>query len=69
MSSLERGEHSFAASACWYNGYVFAVNPALLSVDDPLTHRGLNVFEIDHAALGKALTPHLNAETQEELPT
>ena len=67
-SGLE-GEHSFAYAGYWYNGYIYAGNPALADIDKPVTHRGFDVFSVDHPLLRNAVRlTHMNAQTQEPLP-
>ncbi|HEY6566988.1 MAG TPA: hypothetical protein VI341_05650 [Actinomycetota bacterium] len=69
VSSAREGEHSFAYAAYWYNGYVYAGNTALPDVDEPVTHRGFDVFEVDPSLLGETIRlTHMNAQTQEPLP-
>jgi hypothetical protein len=68
VSSGLEGEHSFAYAGYWYNGYVYAGNTALEG-DEPMTHRGFDVFAVHHPLLRKAVRlPHMNAQTQEPLP-
>jgi hypothetical protein len=51
----------------WYNGHVYAGNTALQGDDEPVTHRGFDVFTVDHPVLRKAIRlSHLNAQTQEQ---
>ena len=70
VSSELDGEHSFAYAGYWYNGYVYASNTALSEMDEPVTHRGLDVFAVDVPLLKKAIQlTHMNAQTQEPLPT
>jgi hypothetical protein len=70
MSSDANGEHSFAYAGYWYNGHVYAGNTALGGVDRPVTHRGFDVFTVDHPLLSKAIPQsHMNAQTQETLPS
>jgi hypothetical protein len=62
------GEHSFAYAGYWYDGYVYAGNTGLAGIDEPATHRGFDVFAVDHPALRRAIRlPHMNAQTQEPL--
>ena len=69
VSSAQDGGHSFAHAGYWYNGHVFAGNTALQTIDEPVTNRGFDVFEVDHPVLATAIfLTHLNAETQEGLP-
>ena len=64
------GEHSFAYAGYWYDGYVYAGNTGLAGIDEPATHRGFDVFAVDHPALRRAIRlPHMNAQTQETPPT
>ena len=68
VSSGLEGEHSFAYAGYWYNGYVYAGSTALEG-DEPVTHRGFDVFAVDHPSLENAiLLTHMNAQTQEPLP-
>ena len=63
------GKHSFPYAGYWYNGYVYAANTALSGSDEPVTHRGFDVFAVDLPLLRKAIRlPHMNAQTQEPLP-
>ena len=68
VSSGLEGEHSFAYAGYWYNGYVYAGSTALKG-DEPVTHRGFDVFAVDHPSLDNAIRlTHMNAQTQEPLP-
>src|SRR5688572_6476276 len=63
------GEHSFPWAGYWYNGHVYAGNTALQGDDELVTHRGFDVFAVDHPVLREAIRlPHMNAQTQEPLP-
>jgi len=63
------GGHSFAYAAYWYNGVIYAGNTALLGIDVPSTHRGLDILGVDPALVPDALTlPGMNAQTQLVLP-
>jgi hypothetical protein len=68
VSSGLDGQHSFPRAGYWYNGHVYAGNPAQQE-DEPVTHRGFDVFAVDHPVLRKALRlSHMNAQTQEPPP-
>ena len=66
-SSAPAGEHSFSYAGYWYNGYVFSGNTAL-AWDEPMTHRGFDVYAVDDPIASEAITlTHMNAQTQEPL--
>jgi hypothetical protein len=68
VSSALEGEHSFAYAGYWYNGCVFSGNTAL-EWDEPVTHRGFDVFAVDDPLMSEAIPlTHVNAQTQEPLP-